>query len=149
MEGSSHSARVAALAHLGNPLSGIKKPHEKNPRRPLATWERFNATRSAVQHLVSESKTDVERRKWLKLEMTLVLAEATGRRLGSIRQLEWSDVDLNAETIHWRADTDKKGAAGGWSDLTTLLRCYQQADEDTLLAVMNEPRKVTERVKNA
>jgi integrase len=232
------TARVRGGKRLleSNPLSGIKKPHEKNPRRPLATWERFNATRSAVQQLASEAKDDAECRKWLKLEMALVLAEATGRRLGSIRQLEWSDVDLNAEAIHWRADTDKKGkawripmttslrdelkafrlrlggafggllfasesnpseairtdvfakwlqvaeakaklpkldgslwhayrrawatarkhlpiadvaAAGGWSDLTTLLRCYQQADEDTLFAVMNEPRKVTERVKNA
>jgi hypothetical protein len=40
-------------------------------------------------------------------------------------------------------------AAGGWTDLSTLLRCYQQVDDNTLFAVMNEPRKVTERVKNA
>jgi hypothetical protein len=39
-------------------------------------------------------------------------------------------------------------AAGGWSDVTTLIRCYQQADDDTLLRVMNEPRKVTERAKS-
>lgn len=30
--------------------------------------------------------------------------------------------------------------AGGWSDLNTLMKCYQQADGDTLLAVMSEPR---------
>jgi len=30
--------------------------------------------------------------------------------------------------------------AGGWKDVTTLVRCYQQTDERTLLAVMaNEP----------
>ena len=39
-------------------------------------------------------------------------------------------------------------AAGGWSDVTTLIRCYQQTDDDTLLRVMNEPRKVTERAKS-
>ena len=39
-------------------------------------------------------------------------------------------------------------AAGGWSDVTTLIRCYQQVDDDTLLRVMNEPRKVTERTKS-
>jgi integrase len=219
-----------------NPLDGIKKPHEKNPRRPVATFERFQATRSATQRLCEESKTDAERKKWLKLELALVIAEATGRRLGSIRQLAWTDVDFSGETIRWRADTDKKGkawaiplpemlrdelkafrlklggvfgglvfpsesdanepirtdvfakwllaaeekarlpklagslwhayrrswatarkhlpaadvaAAGGWSDLTTLLRCYQQVDDATLLSVMNEPRKVTERVSNA
>ena len=26
--------------------------------------------------------------------------------------------------------------AGGWKDVTTLVRCYQQTDERTLLAVM-------------
>jgi integrase len=219
-----------------NPLDGIRKPHEKNPRRPVATFERYQATRTAIQQLIEESKTDPERKKWLKLELALVIAEATGRRLGSIRQLAWPDIDFSGETIRWRADTDKKGkawaipltpalrdelksfrlklggvfgglvfpsesdasepirsdvfakwllaaeeraklpklagslwhayrrswatarkhlpaadvaAAGGWSDITTLLRCYQQVDDATLLSVMNEPRKVMERVSNA
>jgi hypothetical protein len=35
-------------------------------------------------------------------------------------------------------------AAGGWKDVETLLTCYQQADRQALLAVMSEPRKVTE-----
>jgi integrase len=39
-------------------------------------------------------------------------------------------------------------AVGGWSDVTTLIRCYQQVDDDTLLRVMNEPRKVMERAKS-
>jgi integrase len=219
-----------------NPLAGLKKPREKNPRRPVATWERFRATLAAIQLLTDESTTEAKRRKWLKLKMALVLAEATGRRLGSIRQLEWSDIDFDSESIHWRASTDKKGkawripmpgnlrdelrtfrlslggvfggllfpsdadakvpirtdvfakwlreaevkarlpkldgslwhayrrawatarknlpvadvaAAGGWSDLSTLLNCYQQVDDDTLLAVMNEPRKVTEKGSRA
>jgi hypothetical protein len=32
--------------------------------------------------------------------------------------------------------------------VTTLIRCYQQADDDTMLRVMNEPRKVMERAKS-
>ncbi|MFL5561715.1 MAG: hypothetical protein ACJ79K_09600 [Gemmatimonadaceae bacterium] len=32
-------------------------------------------------------------------------------------------------------------AAGGWKDLTTLLECYQAADDAAVLAVMAEPRK--------
>ncbi len=235
-----------------NPLAGIKKPREKNPRRPVATWERFQANQKAAQQLADAplevnpdwtpeqlqsavNRHEAERRKWIKLEMALVVAEATGRRLGSIRQLAWSDIDFGSDTILWRADTDKKGkawripmtetlrdelkafrvrlggafggllfpsqkdaskpirtdviskwlqaveakaelapldgslwhayrrswatarknlpvadvaAAGGWSDLTTLLRCYQQVDEATLLSVMNEPRKVMERAKS-
>jgi integrase len=33
-------------------------------------------------------------------------------------------------------------AAGGWKSKETLLRCYQQPDEETLLAVVTDPRKV-------
>jgi len=44
--------------------------------------------------------------------MALVLAESTGRRIGSIRQLRWEDIDLNGSTIHWRADADKKRKIG-------------------------------------
>lgn len=36
-------------------------------------------------------------------------------------------------------------AAGGWKDTQTLVNCYQHADRDTKLAVMSEPRKVSER----
>jgi integrase len=161
-----------------------------------------------------------------------VLAEATGRRIGSIRQLRWEDVDFERGEIRWRAETDKKrkewvipippalleelrsfqrrlgaigglmfpgerkpdqpmdrhlfdkwlafaekeaqlrkldgalwhayrrkwaterkhlplkdvAAAGGWVDVETLLRSYQQPDKGTLLAVMNEPRKLSEIV---
>ena len=165
------------------------------------------------------------------MEMALVLAEATGRRIGSIRQLTWDDIDFTKLTIRWRAEADKKGresvipvpaalieelrqfrrqlgalggfvfagerkpdqamdrnlfdkwlafaerdaelsklegglwhpyrrkwaterkhlslkdvaAAGGWKDVETLLTCYQQPDQETLLAVMSEPRKLHDR----
>lgn len=174
------------------------------------------------------------RRKWLKVELALTLAEATGRRLGSIRQLRWDDVDLNRGTIRWRAETDKKGkewvipipaslseelktfrvktgglfgglifpsasdptkpvtrysfghllasaerkaklpkldgslwhayrrawatsrkglpvvdvaAAGGWSDIGTLMKCYQQADDVTLLEVMSHSKKISSEAR--
>lgn len=35
-------------------------------------------------------------------------------------------------------------AAGGWSDISTLLKCYQHADHDTLLEVMSSPKKIME-----
>jgi len=34
-------------------------------------------------------------------------------------------------------------AAGGWSDIGTLLKCYQQADHDTLLEVMSHSKKIS------
>jgi integrase len=70
--------------------------------------ERFNATREAIRVLIEESGTDNERRRWYKLDMALVLAEATGRRLGSIRQLAWSDWDFDRNTVRWRSESDKK-----------------------------------------
>lgn len=36
-------------------------------------------------------------------------------------------------------------AAGGWRDVNTLLEIYQQADEESVLAVMSETRKLHER----
>lgn len=38
-----------------------------------------------------------------------MLAYTTGRRIGSIRCLAWSDIDLTAGKIWWRAAHDKKG----------------------------------------
>ena len=35
--------------------------------------------------------------------------------------------------------------AGRWSNIQTLLMCYQQPDHETLLAVVSESRKVRER----
>jgi integrase len=37
-------------------------------------------------------------------------------------------------------------AAGGWKDVGTLLTSYQQADRETMLAVMSESKKVTEAI---
>jgi hypothetical protein len=52
--------------------------------------------------------------------------------------------------------TERKGhslkdvaAAGGWHDTETLLKCYQQPDNETLLAVMSEERKLREVVRGA
>lgn len=36
-------------------------------------------------------------------------------------------------------------AAGGWKDVGTILTSYQHADWETMLQVMSEPKKVTER----
>ncbi|MBA3342898.1 MAG: site-specific integrase [Gemmatimonadaceae bacterium] len=212
-----------------NPLQSVKLPRrDSDPRRPVAGADRFQATMKAIRE-AGETVKPAERSKWLELELALTLAEATGRRLGSIRQLRWEDVDLTNRKIRWRAETDKKGrewtvkipeelaaelrtfrvrlggafsgllfpsdtnrevpvrrdvldrwlraaeekaklpkldgslwhayrrswatdrkdlplkdvaAAGGWSDVGTLLRCYQQADDETIEFVMNHRRKV-------
>lgn len=213
-----------------NPLQGVRLPKERNPRRPIATWERYQATQKVMQECQRGAKTESERIRWVKLELALLVTEATGRRLGSIRQLRWEDIDFRRNEIHWREDADKQGLessmplpnglkdqlwrlrsglgalagwvfpspanpdeplnrywfdkglrqaealagleplkgglwhpyrrkwgterkhppvtdvalAGGWKDTSTLLTCYTQPDDATLLRVLNEPRKVHE-----
>lgn len=92
-----------------NPIAGVARHRERNPRRPVATVERFHGTLRAMQGLGQQAQTEEERVRWLRMELALRLAEATGRRLGSIRQLCWEDVDAEAATIRWRAEHDKKG----------------------------------------
>jgi integrase len=92
-----------------NPLSGVRRAREKAPRRPVATWERFTKTRAEMRAFADSTESEAERLRWVKIEFALVLAEATGRRLGSIRQLRWEDIDLHLGVIRWRAETDKQG----------------------------------------
>jgi integrase len=93
-----------------NPLKGIERRPEKNPRRPVTCQERFDATRRAIQARSARAPDgSAERLKWIRLELALVLAEATGRRIGAIRQLRWEDIDYATPAITWRADADKMG----------------------------------------
>ena len=205
-----------------NPLSGLRIPAEKNPKRPVETYDRFLK--------LMEVAGEVD---W-RLPLALALAEGTGQRIGSILRLRRSDVDLDrlpfgrvvfraenqktgfehwvplseecrrqvlihlrklpadaewlfpaqrktsAPVHHWvlskhlreayeRAElntlpgglwhpwrrkwaTERKhmplrdvAAAGGWKDPTTLLKCYQQPDEETIQKVVLEAPKLRSR----
>lgn len=80
-----------------NPLKGLTLPSERNPKRPVMTEGRYQAMRKVAR--------DVDRR----CELALVLAHETGHRIGAIRKLRWSDIDLTGCTIEWRAESDKGG----------------------------------------
>ncbi len=41
------------------------------------------------------------------MESLLVVANATGHRINSIRLLHWSDIDFQGNTIRWRGEQDK------------------------------------------
>lgn len=104
------TVRVQGVRLLdANPLAGTRRTREKAPRRPVATFERFTKTRAAMRAFADAAEREADRVRWIKMEFALVLAEATGRRLGSIRQLRWEDIDLYAGMIRWRAETDKQG----------------------------------------
>ncbi len=80
-----------------NPLKGLRKPVEKNPNRVVLTEEEYGAL------------LKVSRRVDWRFRVALVLAHETGHRIGAIRQLRWSDIDLESETVRWRAEHEKTG----------------------------------------
>ena len=80
-----------------NPLKGLRVPREKNPRRVVLSQAEYEAL------LRVSAKID-----W-RFRVALVLAHETGHRIGAIRQLRWSDVDMGTGVIRWRAEHEKSG----------------------------------------
>ena len=80
-----------------NPLRGLKLPKEKNPNRVMLTEAEYEA--------LLRVSLEVD---W-RLRVALVLAHETGHRIGAIRQLRWSDVDIEGRTIRWRGEHEKTG----------------------------------------
>ena len=125
-----------------DPLDGVKLPQEKNPKRPVASEERFRKTMA---------KADVADPRG-RLRGMLTLARYTGRRINAICQLRAADVLLTREAvlrglaaagqdarlvehmphgaIRWRAESDKQG----FEELTALSAPAKAALEDYLRA---------------
>ncbi|WP_420635566.1 tyrosine-type recombinase/integrase, partial [Candidatus Palauibacter sp.] len=80
-----------------NPLKGLRKPIEKNPTRVVLTEEEYQAL------------LQVSRQVDWRFHVALVLAHETGHRIGAIRNLRWADIDLEGETVRWRAEHEKTG----------------------------------------
>lgn len=214
-----------------NPVRGYRVPREKNPRRPVATYDRFVKTLEAIDRLEAMADRESERDRWRRLRVSLSLAESTGRRRGAISKLRWEDIDWEGGRTLWRAQHDKEGKerlipvtatvlqllrelwehegrpsagwvfptmdgtqsypvdmmdddlreaeeaagleplvgslwhayrrkwmverkdlplkdvmeAGGWSDVQTVMTCYQHADDETLRRVIENPVKLVVR----
>ncbi len=80
-----------------NPLKGLPLPREDSPVRPRLDEASY---RVLLAHAL-----DVDPR----FALALVLAHETGHRIGAIRMLRWSDIDLEHQTVRWRAENDKIG----------------------------------------
>ncbi len=80
-----------------NPFAGFTVPHEENPRRPILTHDEFEQLLTAAPSVSST------------METLLVVANATGHRINSIRLLRWSDIDFQGRSIRWRGEQDKIG----------------------------------------
>lgn len=82
---------------LRNPLNGLPLPKEESPNRPVMTDQRYRAMLEVAEAV-----------DW-RFRVALVLAHETGHRIKSIRELRWSDVDLDGGRIRWRGENDKIG----------------------------------------
>ena len=80
-----------------NPLRGLRPPAEKNPTRVLLTEAEYEAMLQALLAV-----------DW-RFRVALVLAHETGHRIGAIRQLQWSDIDIDGGRIRWRGRHEKTG----------------------------------------
>ncbi len=95
-----------------NPLTGYQIEEEANPRRPVFTEEQYQA----LLRVAKEARRGDKARFPPAFRRLLVLAHETGHRIGALRALRWSDVDLAAGRIRWRAASDKIG----WEHSTVL-----------------------------
>ena len=80
-----------------NPLRGLKMPTEKNPARVILTDAEY------------EALLRVSREVDWRFRVALVLGHETGHRIGAIRQLRWSDIDLERGAVLWRKEHEKSG----------------------------------------
>ena len=80
-----------------NPLKGLTLPKEETPKRAIVTGEQYQALRKVAV------------RRGPLLELIRILCHDTGHRVGGVRRLRWSDIDLERRTVHWRGEYDKLG----------------------------------------
>jgi integrase len=128
-----------------NPLRGLAIPKEESPRRPVMAPDLFALVRAKAADLSTSA------------ELFVSLLWFTGHRAASVRQLRWSDVNLDAK--FWRSIADAAGIEagsgidthsfrrafanrlrdvnlrdlkdlGGWKTKKTVVGTYLQPDED-------------------
>ena len=80
-----------------NPFKGYPIPRERNPLRVVLKQDEYLALLSVAGEV-----------DW-RFRVALIRGHETGHRIGAIRTLRWSDIDLEGETIRWRAENDKTG----------------------------------------
>lgn len=99
-----------------NPLRGFTIPAEKNPRRPVASTERYEAIRAVSDQVSMDVRWDGHRRPGRSyLSELLDIAHGTGRRISAICALRYEDLQLEKSStrphgaIRWPESTDKMG----------------------------------------
>jgi integrase len=80
-----------------DPLKGLPFPREANPERPTVTDGQYKALLTTAENMNPTFR------------LLLIMVHETGHRIGAVRQLRWSDVQLDEEQVTWPAETDKQG----------------------------------------
>jgi len=96
-----------------SPVRGYDIPTEKNPMRPVATQDRYEAIRGVTDQVTMEIRWNGKREEQRSyLSEIFDIANGTGRRLSAVCSLRYEDLSLSDEpygSIRWPADTDKMG----------------------------------------
>ena len=96
-----------------NPVRGYEIPTEKNPLRPVASTDRYEALRKISDQQQMEIRWNGRREKQRSyLSELLDIVNGTGRRISAVCQLQYEDLRLSEGpygSIRWPADTDKEG----------------------------------------
>jgi integrase len=103
--GAHYRRRDGSFLLDADPTRGLELPSEANPTRVVADDELYEQLLSKADQV----KMDGARSHLPEL---LILAADTGRRIGAIVQLRWSDWYPDEATygaLRWRADADKLG----------------------------------------
>ena len=96
-----------------NAVRGFTVQAEKNPQRPVATQDRYEAVRAVSDQIMMEQRwhgTRLEVRSYLSEIVDIV--NGTGRRITPVCSLRYQDLRLDQGrygAICWPADTDKLG----------------------------------------
>lgn len=111
-----------------NPVRGFTIPREENPRRPVASDDRYEATRAVSDQITMRIRAggkQLVQRSYLS--EILDIANGTARRISAICQLRYEDLQLTPTpsaphgAIRWPGTTDKEGRA--WAaPITPLVR---------------------------
>jgi integrase len=80
-----------------NPLRGLSLPTEESPVRPVLMQEQYEALLGVADSVNADFR------------IALVLCHETGHRVGAVRMLRWSDIDLEKGSVRWRGENDKIG----------------------------------------
>ncbi len=99
-----------------NAVRGYPIPTEKNPRRPVATADRYDALRAVSDQVLMETRWGGQRARCRSyLSELLDIVQGSGRRISAVCALQYQDLRLDKTkgaphgAIRWPGETDKMG----------------------------------------